>query len=619
MKTIFHDTLVVGTGCAGYNAADWLTDLGRKDVAIVSEGRLRGTSRNTGSDKQTYYKLSLCGNEGDSAGLMAQTLASGKDVNGKIAFAEASGSTQSFMKLVMLGVEFPTDKYGQFVGYKTDHDPQKRGTSAGPLTSRQMTEALEKKVLSKEIQILDGYTVIQLIKEKKRICGMIAFYKNEPVYLKCNNIIWCTGGPSGIYKDVVYPESQRGMSGILLEQGVTGCNLQYWQYGIASVKFRWNLSGTYQQVLPRYVSIDEHGIEHEFLAEEKGKEIKNLTLEFLKGYQWPFDSRKIEGSSHIDLAVYHESIELNRKVFLDYRRNPSLLANDFSNLEQEAYDYLEKSNALFGTPLQRLKEMNPLAIDLYQSHGIDLSTDMLEIKVCAQSHNGGIQVDENWKTNFENLYVAGEAAGTFGAYRPGGTALNSGQVGSMRSARSICIETKEQGQIPISQTEQDALNKFILPQKNSGIDVRIISEKYKKAMSDFAGFKRKIPQMIELKTDIETLLATWETSVSPSNNSIKDYFTTRDQLLSSAAILSAMIYSAQKYGSTGGCVVDEAAFYKDPPREQLITNIKDTTFNTKAEKTEPLPENNTWFETSWAEYRDETNKIKMNCKADNCC
>ena len=48
------DALVVGTGCAGYNAADWLYDLGRTDVAIVTEGIKMGTSRNTGSDKQTY-------------------------------------------------------------------------------------------------------------------------------------------------------------------------------------------------------------------------------------------------------------------------------------------------------------------------------------------------------------------------------------------------------------------------------------------------------------------------------------------------------------------------------------------------------------------------------------
>ena len=52
MKTQYN-TLIIGTGCAGFNAADKLFDLGVRDIAIISEGRCMGTSRNTGSDKQT--------------------------------------------------------------------------------------------------------------------------------------------------------------------------------------------------------------------------------------------------------------------------------------------------------------------------------------------------------------------------------------------------------------------------------------------------------------------------------------------------------------------------------------------------------------------------------------
>src|SRR5699024_10629735 len=71
------DALVVGSGCAGFNAADSLYDLGRTDIAIVTEGVQMGTSRNTGSDKQTYYKLSLCGDAADSVQEMAETLFEG--------------------------------------------------------------------------------------------------------------------------------------------------------------------------------------------------------------------------------------------------------------------------------------------------------------------------------------------------------------------------------------------------------------------------------------------------------------------------------------------------------------------------------------------------------------
>ena len=44
--------------------------------------------------------------------------------------------------LVRNGVEFPCNRYGAYVGYKTDHDPRQRATSAGPKTSMQMVQQL---------------------------------------------------------------------------------------------------------------------------------------------------------------------------------------------------------------------------------------------------------------------------------------------------------------------------------------------------------------------------------------------------------------------------------------------------------------------------------------------
>ena len=136
------DTLVVGSGCAGFNAADTLWDLGRRSVALLTEGIAMGTSRNTGSDKQTYYKLSLCGDSADSIYQLAQDLFAGGSVNGDTALAEAAGSVRSFMKLVNLGVPFPTNQYGEYVGYRTDHDPRQRATSCGPRSTPKECPAL---------------------------------------------------------------------------------------------------------------------------------------------------------------------------------------------------------------------------------------------------------------------------------------------------------------------------------------------------------------------------------------------------------------------------------------------------------------------------------------------
>ena len=123
-------------------------------------------------------------------------------------------------------------------------------------------------------------------------------------------------------------------------------------------------------------------------------------------------------------------------MYLDYQKNPFHLTEiDFERLSGEAYGYLHKAESCFGTPIQRLAKMNQPAIDLYRSKGLDIHTDYLEIALCAQHNNGGIAVDLWWQTEIPGLFAAGECAGTHGVSRPGGSALNAGQVGSLRAAQ----------------------------------------------------------------------------------------------------------------------------------------------------------------------------------------
>ena len=87
--------------------------------------------------------------------------------------------------------------------------------------------------------------------------------------------------------------------------------------------------------------------------------------------------------------------------------------------------------------------MNQPAIDLYKEHGIDITKENLEIAVCAQHSNGGFKGNIWWESNIKHLFPVGEVNGTHGVYRPGGSALNSGQVGSMRAALYITKRYKD--------------------------------------------------------------------------------------------------------------------------------------------------------------------------------
>jgi len=577
------DTLVIGSGCAGYNAADCLHDLGRRDIAILTDGKDRGTSRNAGSDKQTYYKLSLGGDAADSVPKMAADLFAGGGMHGDHALCVAAGSAKCFYKLAQMGVPFPANEYGEYVGYQTDHDSTARATSAGPLTSRYMTEALEKSVLCKGVRLFDNRMAVKFLVRENRLRGVLALdlaRLDEPGFgltLFCvNHAVLATGGPAGVYHRVVYPENQNGMTGMALEAGAAAENLNRWQYGLASTQFRWNVSGTYQQVIPRYVSVGGDGCEREFLPRELA-----FDMVFRKGYQWPYDPAK--PSSEIDRLVHREIHEKGRRVFLDYRSDPAGL--DLNALGEEAHQYLARSGALLRTPIARLRKMNPRAVQLYLDNGIDLRYDMLEIAVCAQHCNGGVAVDGYWQSTVRGLYAAGEAAGTFGGRRPGGAALGAAQVGSMRAAEHIALQRRGAPEIPENaacETEQViAWIKVALGREGSSPEE--LKEKCQREFSAHCGHVRSEEKFGELyNARVGEIKSYFDSCAIAGVEQIPGMFLARDVLVTQAAMLSAMRESA------GEGVVR--------------THMQGDGFVSERKPVRPIPERDTWFETVWGEY-----------------
>lgn len=630
-KNLFFDTVVVGTGAAGYAAACRIGRDGGKRVAMVTEKSTFGTSRNTGSDKQTYYKLGLGGSHADSVRTMAGDLFAGGSVDGDNALCEAALSARCFLNLCELGVPFPVNRYGEYVGYKTDHDPYARATSAGPLTSKLMTEALQRWAEEMNIPVYEDLTAIEILKKGNAVAGLLCIRREsgEFVPIECANLVLATGGPAGIYADSVYPVSHTGASGLAIAAGASLQNLTEWQYGLASVNPRWNVSGTYMQVLPRFVSIDGEGMQREFLLDYFSDPYEALSMVFLKGYQWPFDSRKVmDGSSVIDLLVYQECVMKQRRVFLDYRKNPfGLQEIEFEKLSAEARQYLENAGACFGIPLERLKKMNQPAIDLYAGKGVDLAEEMLEIALCAQHHNGGIAVDLWWQTDVQGLYAAGECAGTHGVTRPGGSALNAGQVGALRAAQHICAKKEalpdpdfaELAQRKI--TEHRALCKQALSHDDN-VDGLIAAAC--RAMSDVGAAIRNPEKIRERLAQIRSQRMTLSQTLGVGSAAeLYKLYRLQDVLLTQEAVLRAMEDYSSEIGTTRG-----SALYTNPDgilREglderfrfclsggesnHLVQQIRmeEDQFTIIWRPVRPIPEDEDFFENVWRQYRINKN------------
>ncbi len=558
MKKIYK-AIIIGSGAAAYSCADWLYKEGTENIAVVTEARLSGTSRNTGSDKQTYYKISMDGFTPDSPYKMASDMFSGGSCDGEKMYLEAVNSQRCFLRLCEYGVSFPTDSYGGYPGYKTDHDDTVRATSVGPLTSKKMTEKLERVVLEKnKTPLFDNKLVIKILTRDGRAYGIrvLDTLTNKTESIFAENIICATGAPACIYEASVYPLSQHGMTGVMLEAGVRMCNFTQWQYGMASVDFRWNVSGSFMQVIPRFVSIDENGREYEFLSDYFEDINEAYSFVFLKGYQWPFSYGRAKESSQIDFAVHSETGK-GRRVYLDYRKNPA----DFclEKLNSEAKEYISSTDCMADTPFERLKRLNSKAIDVYLRQGINLETDMLRIAVCAQHNNGGVYTDRNFESDIKGLYVIGEAAGTFGLSRPGGSALNDTQVGGLICARHI--KTKADGTTDerLCCCPEDEEAGFI-------VDASISYAHFKKKMSAVASFKRDYEGCVKLLSEINEALAAYP----KKHKSLCDYYRDKDMLISMKALLEAIISELPETGSRGGAVfikegktVEENPYYRD--------------------------------------------------------
>jgi succinate dehydrogenase/fumarate reductase flavoprotein subunit len=456
------NSVVVGAGAAGMNCAvhlyEFMSQKGvpgpEKRIAVITAGIGLGASRMSGSDKQTYYKMGTSPDVSDSAEDFAKSLTAAGCCHSDLVLAEGIGSLREFYHLVQVGVPFPHDRMGTYIGYKTDHDPYERATSAGPKTSRFMSECLQKQLHRFGVSIYDNQEIAHLLTvgsgRSKRIAGVVTVDKKSAgkssfvvnIFLG-KNIVLAAGGPGELYKTSVYPREQVGIHGLAFKAGLPAENLTESQFGLASTKFRWNVSGTYMQAVPRIFSTDAKGKDpQEFLVNFFPSMSKMATNIFLKGYQWPFDPQRIENlkSSLIDILVFNET-QKGRRVFMDFRSNPvghqSMKDFNLDDLEPEAYDYLKKAGAFQKTPIDRLAHMNPLAIDIYKENGINLYKEPLEIAVCAQHNNGGFSIDKWWQSPMPGAFVIGEMAGSHGVKRPGGSALNAGQTGGLRAAEYI--------------------------------------------------------------------------------------------------------------------------------------------------------------------------------------
>ena len=571
--------LVLGSGAAGLRAAVELSRRG-VDVIVATQILFWGTSVCSGSDKQTLHTAST-GRHGDDFVALAGAIAAGGAMDADTAYVEAVGSIDALAGLKHLGLPLPEDRFGAVLRYRTDHDEAGRATSCGPRTSRLMVKVLAEEARRLGVPVVDRCTGVSLLTQgsgaHRSICGLLAVKPDgrsaeNPyglVVFECPAVVLATGGPGELYRDSVYPKHCFGSLGLALEAGVELTNLTECQFGIGTPRdeFPWNLSGTYVQAMPYIYAVDDEGREHNVLADCYRTTRELASNIFRKGYQWPFHAARLLdfGSSLVDLAVYRES-RAGRSVFMDFTRNPEAVPGDLpfalDRLDDDVRAYLANNGALLATPIERLERMNPLAIELYARNRRDLRTRPLRFNVNHQHMNGGVAIDIWGHSSLAGCYAIGEAAGSHGVTRPGGAALNAGQVFAIRSAAHIRARQDAGASAPGAGDCAAQIGAAIARLERhlraaGGLHTGDLRREIQQRMSEAAGFVCRVEAIAAARQEAVTLndaiRATGIAAEGPEK--LADAVLWAQTALTSEAVLAALQHYADRGGGSRGARV----------------------------------------------------------------
>jgi succinate dehydrogenase / fumarate reductase flavoprotein subunit len=563
--------LVLGSGAAGLRAAVEMKRRGL-DVLIVTQSAFGGASACSGSDKQTLHTANSAG-QGDDYRAMAEALGAGGAMNEDAAYIEAVGSSRALSSLQFMGLPIPQDRLGGVLRYQTDHDEVGRATSCGPRTSRLMVQALAKEAIRLNVPTFNHTTGVRLLVEPglARCAGVIAMAPKRRaddnpmglVVFSSDVVVIATGGPGELYRDSVYPRHCFGSLGLALEAGLAAVNLTESQFGIGTSRdnFPWNLSGTYVQATPYIFSRDPRGNERNFLADYYRTTQELASNVFRKGYQWPFHATRMLdfGSSLVDLAIVKEK-QAGRRVFMDFNRNPLPVPGDaefdLDRLDPDVRAYLRNAGALLEKPLDRLRKMNPLSIELYKRYKYDITRDPLEFAVLNQHMNGGLAVDGWGAASLDGCYAVGEAAGTHGVTRPGGAALNAGQVMGTRCAEHAAARRNMRASsAPSRGLIDEAVGRILdVLKADSQVSIKSIRKDVQDRMSDHAGVLCNAPdvkQALAAARALNESIRQQGISYSSATEALKALQWRQTALLSEAVLTALAFYIARGGGSRG--------------------------------------------------------------------
>ena len=427
------DVLVVGGGAAGLRAALAAREESAQ-VLLVEKGCLgwNGVTANAYSDRMAFHvvlpQTPPGGNK--SRQLLAADIyeLGGKVSDEDLAEILAFESAEAFFFLEKLGVPWARRDDGTPDQFLTDASTFPRACHCGPWTARFIEAALVRAVQATDVEVLERVAIVSLWTCGGAVCGAtgVDLSTGASVEIEAGAVVLATGGAGEVFWHHVYPNGMTGDGyALAFRAGAELVNMEFIQIGLCSVQTKLACSGDMMRALPRIVNDKGEEILLRYI-----EELEMFSMLFEKGTSWPISAEK---RTHLIDVVVAQEVNAGKKVYLDYNKNPSGFAlKKLSPYIKEWYASrgLSPSKLLDTCPLDRLRQINPQAVQWLKERGIDLEKGApVEVTPAAQHFMGGIKIREKANSNVLGLYAAGECAGgQHGANRPGGTSLLDTQV-----------------------------------------------------------------------------------------------------------------------------------------------------------------------------------------------
>ncbi|MBE5956193.1 MAG: FAD-binding protein [Lachnospiraceae bacterium] len=500
----FYDVLVIGSGIAGLSAAIESAKKGCSTAIVTSSHLFSGSSFYPGT-----WGLGLIGpaDDDDIEDLISTIQNVGCHIaDDNMVRTFVSNITPAITRLESLGCHPKKAQKSAEREYIPCFDHKHRNWNG--LEAASLREAFSKQIVEHQIASFEQATLIDIITENNRICGVILSYHDSLHYIGCHSLVLATGGYGTLFRNHLCTNDAYGLGQYLaLKTGGRLINIEF------------------MQMMPGYLS-PVKGI----VFNEKTFRFANFTYPdgtalFTEKEQSLLDIRSTHGpftcrlpSYKIDQLLYQGSLNNHPRIEVSYADAAKSNPPEFVKIY---FDWL-------------LSEKN-ISVN-----------DSIQLGIFAHAANGGIKINENGWTGIVGLYACGEiTGGMHGADRIGGLSTANGLVFGQRAGIEAASYASQCSNhvTDLFSYKTTVFDEWIFP------DCESITSQLQSLMYDHAMIVRNEKGLTFAISEIEKLLYDQDRLPSKDIHAITESRIVEGQLVSALSFLKAALLRRESRGS----------------------------------------------------------------------